>query len=274
MKKKLTGILTTVILSYILTSANASSFCQISNSPAEWEPKLAFCESCASGMETESGLLEGLDSLSSPEQEAIPSSYQIDGFDMIMQMPELPTGCEITAMAMVLHHYGLAVDKVELATEYLPTAAANLYSGADGRLYGPDLNRYFVGDPTTRGGYICGPEAIVTAANAYLADQGSSLYAVDQTGISLEELYRLVSEDTPVVVWVTISMAQRQTPQGWYTEAGEYVEWSTNDHGAVLIGYSESTVLIADPISGLTEYDRSAFEEVFASRGNQCVILQ
>lgn len=178
MKKRITGILTAVVLSYIVTSANTSS-CKIGDCSAEWKAKAAFCMNCVSESETESGLLEGLDSLSSPEQEAIPSSYQIDGFDMIMQMPELPTGCEITAMAMVLHHYGLAVDKVELATEYLPTAAANLYSGADGRLYGPDLNRYFVGDPTTRGGYICGPEAIVTAANAYLADQGSSLYAVD-----------------------------------------------------------------------------------------------
>lgn len=46
--------------------------------------------------------------------------------------------------------------------------------------------------------------------------------------------------------------------------------WSTQDHGAVLIGYSEETVTIADPISGMMEYDREQFE----SRGRQCVILQ
>ncbi len=52
------------------------------------------------------------------------------------------------------------------------------------------------------------------------------------------------------------------------------MDWSTNDHGAVLIGYTETTVTIADPISGRMEYDREQFEEVFASRGNQCVVLE
>ena len=62
--------------------------------------------------------------------------------------------------------------------------------------------------------------------------------------------------------------------RGWYTEDGDYVDWSTNDHGAVLIGYTEETVLIADPLAGIVEYDRQAFEAVFASRGNQCVVIQ
>ncbi len=77
-----------------------------------------------------------------------------------------------------------------------------------------------------------------------------------------------------MVVWVTIYMVERSGVSGWYTESGEYVDWSTSDHGAVLIGYSEDTVTIADPISGIVEYDRAAFESVFKSRGNKCVILE
>lgn len=200
--------------------------------------------------------------------------YLIEDFEIIWQMPELPTGCEITAMTMALRYYGLPADKMEMATRYLPTASAGFYYGDGGRLYGPDLERYFVGDPATQAGYICGPQAILTAANAYLADQGSSLRAVEKTGASPEQLYRYIRENTPVVVWVTISMEQRRPLQGWYTEDGRYVEWSTNDHGAVLIGYTQETVTIADPISGLVEYDRQVFEEVFASRGNQCVVLE
>ena len=38
-----------------------------------------------------------------------------------------------------------------------------------------------------------------------------------------------------------------------------------------LIGYTQDTVTIADPISGKMEYSREDFERVFASRGNQCV---
>ncbi len=200
--------------------------------------------------------------------------YQIEDFEIIYQMPELPTGCEVVALTMVLHYYGYDVDKTTMAADYLPTADASFYYGNDGLKYGPDLNEYFVGNPFSESGYICGTGAIVTAANSYLEDVGSSLRAVDMTGTSVEGLYQLVSEDTPVVVWVTIGMVTRASTSGWYTESGEYVEWSTNDHGAVLIGYTEDTVTIADPISGLIEYSREDFESVFESRGNQCVILR
>lgn len=185
------------------------------------------------------------------QQTALPETYQIQDFPIVLQMPQLPTGCEITALTMVLQYYG-----------------------SDGRRYGPDMEHNFVGDPTTNLGYICGTSAIVTAANGYLEEQGSALRAVDRTGASAEELYELVSQDAPVVVWVTIGMADRRATQGWYTQTGEYMEWSTNDHGAVLIGYTQDTVTIADPIAGMVEYSRTQFEEVFSSRGSRCVILE
>lgn len=206
--------------------------------------------------------------------EEVSISAQIEDFPIVNQMPELPTGCEITALTMALNYYGYPVDKTVMASEYLPTASADRYYGSDGRLYGTDMNEYFIGDPFTEGGIICGTGAIVTAADSYLADQGSSMRALDVTGSSPEELYERVSQGQPVVVWGTISMAGRAGTQGWYTEAGGYVDWSTNDHGAVLIGYTDTTVTIADPISGQVEYDRQQFEDVFESRGNQCVVLE
>lgn len=139
--------------------------------------------------DTEIGKTKGMGAEAAEAEAKAPDQAQIEGFSLIMQMPELPTGCEITALTMMLDHYGYAVDKT-------------------------------------------------------------------------------------VMVWVTIGMADRREVQGWYTEAGEFMDWSTNDHGAVLIGYSPETVTIADPISGICEYDREQFEKVFASRGNQCVILR
>lgn len=203
----------------------------------------------------------------------VPTEYRIGEFPIIAQMPELPTGCEVTALTMVLNYYGYTIDKVTMATEYLPTVPANLHYGSDGLLYGSDLNEYFVGDPATELGYICGTGAIAAAADRYLVEMGSGLRTEDITGAEPEQLYELISEDIPVLVWVTIGMEDRRMPQGWYTEQGEYVDWSTNDHGAVLIGYSEDIVVIADPISGLIEYNRDQFEKVFESRGNQSVIL-
>ena len=222
----------------------------------------------------EETMTEKKEKIEQSNSEEVPASYQIEQFDVIFQMPELPTGCEITAMTMALRYYGLDADKVVMATDYLPTVPLSLQYGNDGLLYGPDINQYFVGNPATGEGYICGTTAITTAVNQYLQDAGSFLRAVDKTGSSIEELYHMVSQNTPVVVWITISMTERNINGGWYTQTGEYVDWATNDHGAVLIGYTQDSVTIADPISGIVTYNREVFETVFESRGNQCVILE
>lgn len=150
---------------------------------------------------------------------AEPDSYRIEDFPLIMQMPELPTGCEITALTMALNYYGFQIDKVTMATEYLPTLpSADVYITEDGILYGNDMNQFFIGDPASENGVICGTGAIVTAADLFLENAGSDMRAVDRSGSDVQELYQLVSEDIPVVVWCTIGMGDRNIQQGWYTE--------------------------------------------------------
>ena len=189
-------------------------------------------------------------------------------------MPELPTGCEITALTMVLNYYGWNADKMDMAMKYLPRLSADFWKGEDGKQYGNDMEHFFIGDPSTKGGYICGVPAIAAAADAFLEDRGSPLRAVDLTGASPEQLYHLVSQGTPVVVWVTIGMKDLKESAGWYTEDGRFMEWHRNDHGAVLIGYGKNTVTIADPISGYVEYSREQFEKIFELQGNRCLVLQ
>ena len=198
---------------------------------------------------------------------------RLTDFEIMEQYPELPTGCEITAMTMVLNYYGYNVDKVTMALDYMPKIQAEFYRGEDGRLMGPDLENFFVGDPTEETGYICGTGAIVTAANAYLTDVGSDMTAVAMKNAQPEELYDLIDQGTPVVIWCTINMEDRAETDGWYREDGTYMEWSTNDHGAVLIGYDEDTVTVADPIYSRITVSRDQFEKIFAERGGQCVIL-
>ena len=202
------------------------------------------------------------------------SGTQLTDFDIIEQYPELPTGCEITALTMVLNYYGYQVNKVTMALDYMPKVQAEFYRSEDGRLMGPDLENFFVGDPTEETGYICGTGAIVTAANRYLADVGSDLTAAAMKNAQPEKLYDLIDQGTPVVIWCTINMEDRAETDGWYREDGTYMEWSTNDHGAVLIGYDEDTVTVADPIYSCITVSRDQFEKIFAERGGQCVILQ
>lgn len=200
-------------------------------------------------------------------------AYTITGFPIVKQMPELPTGCEITALTMLLKYYGFNIDKETMAYQYLPTVSADFYYGSGGLMYGPDMESYFVGNPGGTG-YVCGTTAIINAANNFLGQLGSDFYATVINDASPQMLYNHLEQETPVLVWVTIGMAFRSEIQGWYTEEGEFMDWAENDHCAVLIGYNDTSVIIADTILGEYSCDKEAFETVFASRGNGCVILQ
>ena len=204
-----------------------------------------------------------------------PEEYQIEDFKIIYQEPELPTGCEITAFTMLANYYmpGTDKDKVKLATEYLQKSPISTHTGEDGQEYGPDLNKYFVGDPEEEG-LVCWPGAIEIAADSYLADHGADMQVTILNGIQPDDLYQLVSYGVPVMVWVTIGMEERMAPEGWFTEDGEYQSWSSNDHGAVLIGYTKDTVTIADPIDGIVTHNKKTFEKRFYSRKNMCLILE
>lgn len=198
----------------------------------------------------------------------------VSQFEVIYQNPELPTGCEIVAAAMLTNYYGFDIDKVTLCDVYLPTiSSTGTYRGKDGKRYGNDMENFFIGDPKGRG-IICGVGAIKTALDSYFSDIGSRLAAHDLTGSSPDTLYELVSTGTPVMVWVTIGMRDRGKVSGWYRSDGVFMDWSRNDHGAVLIGSDGSSVTIADPIKGVFTCKKENFESIFTERGSKCLIIQ
>lgn len=201
-------------------------------------------------------------------------SSLIQNFDIIYQEPELPTGCEITAMTMALNYSGCPADKYTMATKYLPCTSELIEYGKDGNMYGPSPEEYFIGDPTSAYGYVCGTTPIVTAANNYLKNINSKLKATDITGSTAKELYELVDMGYPIVVWVTIDMVERSNIEVWTATDGKQYDWCMDDHAAVLIGYSSNTVTIADPLAGFVEYSKESFEAVFKSRNNKCIILK
>lgn len=210
-------------------------------------------------------------SIQQAESSSEPDSYIMD-METIYQTPELPTGCEITALTMAMQYLGFDVSKTEMAGDYLPKSS-NWYYVGDKR-YGPDFRKVFAGNPFSASGYVCGAPAIETAANGYLEDIGSSWQAFDITGTSPEDLYSLILQDIPVVVWITIDMVDRPIAGGWYVEeTGEYLEWSKMDHCGVLMGVDDSSVTINDPISGIITASKSRFESVYEQRGQQAVVL-
>ena len=128
-------------------------------------------------------------------------TVQLD-VEPILQMPELPNGCEVTSLATVLQYYGFSVTKEELAANYLPYELF-AFEGLD--IIAPDPNEAYAGDPFGMScAFYCFAPPIVEAANAYFADVGAHYVALDATGASIDELIGYLMEGRPVIIWATL----------------------------------------------------------------------
>lgn len=188
--------------------------------------------------------------------------------DALLQNPELPTGCEITSLTMLLNHMGYDVTKTDMADNYLPK----------GEYRNSDFNKVFVGNPRNKHAYGCFSQAITAAANSYLEKQDDSdkWKVRNITGCSLADLYTIIDKNYPIVVWGSIDMKEITAGQSWKDpETGKSLTWPAGEHCMLLVGYdtSKGVVYVNDPMKGLTAYKSDIFEKRFKSLGCQAVII-
>ncbi len=191
----------------------------------------------------------------------------------IQQNPELQSGCEITSAAIVLNYFGFKMTKMDL----LPfLSISNDFSTVDGKLRGPSPWKTFVGDPQSER-YGCYAPVIADALNNYLLSVGSKRNAYDITGTSPAELYSLVDQGVPVIIWATVSMEAPSPGPEWYLEdSGDYFQWMLKEHSMVLIGFNGTQAIFSDPDDpkGTVSYDRALFEQRYADLYNQAVVIE
>ena len=180
----------------------------------------------------------------------------------ILQNPELPTGCEATALASALAFFGFDVDKTEIADEWLARSDE-------------DFVHAFLGDPHSDKGHTCMAPALVQAANDYLAAQASPLSARDCTGTPFSEVLELVAQGTPVIVWTTIGLAEPGEPYLMQTEGGVTYELFAASHCLVLSGFDAAagTVYASDPLEGAVAYDAELLALRYQQLGSQAVAI-
>lgn len=140
----------------------------------------------------------------------VPKSYRMS-VAVISQLPELPAGCEITAVTMMLRYKGASVTKGVLAEE-MPRATNG------------DPNTGFVGSPYSKSGMTIYPPALMNLVKKYT---GTS---VDLTGASTDKLKDYLSSGHPIVIWGTYD--------GFYY------------HALLLTGYTENGFYYNDPWTG------------------------
>ena len=183
----------------------------------------------------------------------------------ILQKPQLPTGCEVTSLSILLNHLGFMVDKCDLADNYLTKGVVGTVTPYDA----------FLGNPRKSQAYGCYSPVIKKCAEKYLAEEKSDLKVYDLTGAVFEDLLFEVEEDNPVVIWVTNGLAEPSNGPTW-TINGRSVTWKFNNHCMVMTGYDVEKNLIyaSDPLRGNVTYDMKKFIDRFQKMGSQAIVIK
>lgn len=200
-----------------------------------------------------------------PEGYELAKKCVIDGFEAVLQNPELPTGCEITALTQTLNFYGFDIDKVTLCDTFMPTDFEGYYN----------MDKVYLGNPRATNGFGCNSPVIKKVADDYFDYLGSDWYALELTGISLQEVLYQVEQGYPVIVWSTIGQRETHATFQFRLGCGEDFYFNGFQHCLTVYGFDndEGVVHVADPMEGNVTYDMARFERIYNEMGKQAIIL-
>ncbi|MGN1089247.1 MAG: C39 family peptidase [Huintestinicola sp.] len=248
-----------------VTAASAEEYLPIEESqPAESETQTV----------TETETTTSRTVITSRQRKEYDSNSVYLDFENILQNPELPTGCEITALTILLRKYGFDAEKTDLAKNYLPKSWGNPRT-VDGKLYKDSFFDYFIGDPFSTG-YGCFSPAIEKAARSYIDSHGGGYTVKNISGCHPDTLYEYLIAGMPVLCWATDGMIEPEYYETWYDNAtGKQLDWYLNEHCFVLAGFniSASTVTLNDPMKGIIDYNIDKFEVRFKQMHSQAIVI-
>ncbi|WP_062197941.1 C39 family peptidase [Massilibacterium senegalense] len=188
----------------------------------------------------------------------------------VEQMPELPRGCEVTSLTMLLRTNGIDVDKMTLANQIKrdPTP----YEQKNGTIYFGNPNFGFVGDMYSFEnpglGVYHGP--IRMLAEQYLPNE-----IVDVTGVEFDGLYYFLSQGYPV--WVIINSRFQELPenqfQTWSTPIGK-VKITYREHSVLITGYDSQYIYFNDPLAQTKnrKVNKANFAAAWKQMGSQAIV--
>lgn len=181
------------------------------------------------------------------------------------QHPELPSGCEITSLSMLLNFAGVAKSKMDLLSE-MPVDMTPITLKSDGSpAYWGNPNTGFVGEISGKGR---GFGIYHTALFPVLKENVPG--AVDLTGGEFEELELQLSQGIPAVVWTTIDFRMPAKWVTWDTPTGP-IKTTFMEHAVLLVGYDDQNVYVNDPWTGKKQLavERQQFLETWEAMGRQ-----
>lgn len=199
------------------------------------------------------------------------SKTKVLNVPLIKQRPQLPSGCEVTSVAMALAYYGKKVDKTVLAKE-MPKDKTALKRNKDGSIktWGdPEVG--FVGDPFGTG-FTINPKPLKKVVDKYR--KGSlALY-----GKNFSTIEGYVKDGKPTVVWFTIS---HEMPYNryWKTSKGKKITAPSPLHAIVVTGVDKKYVYFNDPESNKqsgqhVRMAKDKFVKIYNAMGKKALVVK
>ncbi|WP_438450267.1 C39 family peptidase [Lactobacillus kitasatonis] len=144
------------------------------------------------------------------------------------QMPDLPNGCEVTSLSMLMNYYGIKVNKNELAENI-----QHVDFFTDGGKYRGNPNQGFVGHMSIANAGWC-----VYNGPLYNVARKYTTHIKNITGSDFLSLLKLVSNGHPVLIITTTTFNRVNDMQTWDTNTGK-VNVTPSSHACVITGYSK-----------------------------------
>ncbi|MDR2903793.1 MAG: C39 family peptidase [Clostridiales bacterium] len=199
----------------------------------------------------------------------LPASAFINGVPQITQLPELPRGCEVTSLAMLINYMGVAADKMTLAEQLEKNPEPHTYIGDE--VHCGDPNDGFVGSMTSFHEFGLGVyhKPIFRLLAGYFPDA-----AVDLTGADFEDLYYMLAEGAPV--WVIINSQYTALPESefeqWHTPNG-VINITYREHSVLVTGYDAENIYFNDPLGCAGSAPKADFISAWEQMGKQAVAV-
>ena len=204
--------------------------------------------------------------------EYIPRDTSLINVPYINQLSLYPNGCEAVSTVMALQYMGVDISVDDFIDRYLDTGDIPKPK----KNVGPDPDKVYCGDPRSSKGWGCNSPVIVNALNKFI---DTDEYVIEHSyGKSLQDLcYDYIDRDIPVIVWVTVDMADSSAEEnwhGWVTEEGKAVRYNRKLHCMLLCGYDGESYYFNDPMTeALKAYPKDASEKAYSILGMQSVVI-
>lgn len=209
---------------------------------------------------------------------ALPTSYLIH-VPAKDQYPQLPNGCEVTSLAMLMTAVGHPVSKVTLAKQ-MPVDPTKLvltsYTASNGQVvhkvqYWGNPNVGFVGSVYQSGyGYGIYNGPMDRFLNRLLPGQAENL-----TGQPFSAILQHVAQGIPVEAWTTTTFQPTTNWVTWQSPEG-LVRATPLEHAVLIVGYRPGYLYINNPLNGeaAQKVAEAPFIEAWKQLGEQALTVK